>query len=83
MREQDKNTKYKKALAVRRIKFLPFTIEFYGGFGALTERVFKDLEFQAKQKLNREVEGLMRNFQQCISFIHRKSYIHSIFSQIK
>ena len=83
MREQDKNTKYKNALAVRRIKFLPFTIEFYGGFGALTERVFKDLGFQAKQKLNREVEGLMRSFQQCISFIHRKSYIHSIFSQIK
>ena len=32
MREQQKNTKYKQKLADENIQFLPFVIDFYGGF---------------------------------------------------
>ena len=68
-REKEKNEKYKAQLAAKQIHFVPFIMEFNGGYGEQAQDFFSDLVQPVKDKLNIENAGAMiANFRRCISF---------------
>ena len=59
-REEEKIAKYEKALAAKQTKFLPFILEFYGGFGRCALEATKGFKKMARAKLNHDANKVVK-----------------------